>query len=105
MKNFKLTIFSLVIALMVFTSCTNNEPVVDNQQNTEESESIVTSLNRLSTQFDQNGNLTVSSNSSGNIIFDFCFDFVYPLDLSYNNGTTITVKRFRWFNRSNDNFY
>lgn len=91
MKNFKLLIFSMVMTLLVFTSCTNNEPVVDNQQNTEDSESITTTLNQLSRQFDEFGNLNLNNNPAGNVVFDFCFDFAYPLTLSYNNGTVVTV--------------
>lgn len=91
MKKLKFTLFSIAMAFMVFTSCSNNEPIVEEQQNTEESASITASLNRLSVQFDQNGNLTADSNPAGNVVFDFCFDFVYPLDLSYNNGVTVTV--------------
>ena len=35
--------------------------------------------------------LFLSTILPGNIVFDFCFNFVYPLDLSYNNGTTVSV--------------
>lgn len=91
MKTFKLAIFSLAMALVVFTSCTNNESVIDEPQNTEESESITTSLNQLRTQFDANGNVTQSDNPAGNVVFDFCFDFAYPLTLSYNNESSVTV--------------
>jgi hypothetical protein len=91
MKNLKFTIFSIALALLVFTSCTNDEPADVNQPNTEESESITTALDQLSRQFDMNGNLNADDNPAGNVVFDFCFDFVYPLDLSYNNGTTVTV--------------
>ncbi|WP_296312755.1 hypothetical protein [Winogradskyella sp. UBA3174] len=91
MKNLKFTLFSLFMALMVFTSCTNEEAVIDEQQTTEESASITKSLNELSQQFNQTGNFTTTNNPAGNIVFDFCFDFVYPLTLSYNNGSTVTV--------------
>ena len=53
MKNFKLSIFSVLIVLLAFTSCTNEETIVDTQQNTEESESITTTLGRLSQQYDE----------------------------------------------------
>jgi hypothetical protein len=91
MKNLKFTIFSIALALIVFTSCTNDESVDVNQPNTEDSESITTALDQLSRQFDMNGNLNADDNPAGNVVFDFCFDFVYPLDLSFNNGTTVTV--------------
>ncbi|WP_111683644.1 hypothetical protein [Winogradskyella tangerina] len=91
MKKIKLGLLSFTIALLAFTSCTNNEPVVVDQQVTEESQSIITSLDQLSQQVDSNGNFSAQNNPAGNVVFDFCFDFVYPLTLSYNNGTTVTV--------------
>lgn len=91
MKNFKLSFFSMLVALLFITACTNNEPVVQDPQQTEESQSIATSLNQLSLQFDQNGNFTADNNPAGNVVFDFCFDFVYPITLSYNNGSTVSV--------------
>jgi hypothetical protein len=91
MKTFKLTFFSIVMMLMVFVSCTNEESLIEEQPVTEESSSITTSLSKMSTQFDEFGNVTETDNPAGNVVFDFCFDFVYPLTLSYNNGTTVIV--------------
>ncbi|WP_353779370.1 hypothetical protein [Winogradskyella sp. 3972H.M.0a.05] len=96
MKNFKIALLSLAVILACFTSCTNNEPVVQPQQ-TEESESITTALNQLASRIGEDGNIAYAStadNPTGNIVFDFCFDFVYPIDLSYNNGTTVSVNSF-----------
>jgi hypothetical protein len=91
MKTFKLTFFSIVMMLMVFVSCTNEESLIEEQPVTEESSSITTSLSKMSNQFDEFGNVTETDNPAGNVVFDFCFDFVYPLTLSYNNGTTVIV--------------
>jgi hypothetical protein len=91
MKKFKLSIFGILILLLAFTSCNNEDAIVDTQQNTVESESITTTLGRLSQQYDENGNVDQANNPAGNIVFDFCFDFVYPIDLSFNTGTTVTV--------------
>lgn len=96
MKNLKIALLSFAIILACFTSCTNNEPVVQPQQ-TEESESITTALTELATSFGQDGNVippTFANNPTGNIVFDFCFNFVYPIDLSFNNDTTVTVNSF-----------
>ena len=90
MKNFKLFLFSFVLIAGFLTSCSNNESVVD-EQNIDETEAITTSLNRLAEQFNDDGYVIASANPSGNIVFDYCFDFVYPLNLSYNNGTTVSV--------------
>ena len=91
MKKFKISIFSILMVLAVFTSCTNEEVIVDPQQDTEESESIITTLSRLNEQFDENGNVDQAENPAGNVVFDFCFDFVYPINLSFNTGTTVTA--------------
>jgi len=91
MKNFKLAIFSIAMVLLVFTSCTNEEIIVEPQQNTEESESITVTLDFMSNQFDASGNVVADENPAGDVVFDFCFDFVYPIDLSFNTGASITV--------------
>jgi len=90
MKNLKLTLLSILFVACCFTSCTNDEPVIQ-EQNIEESQSITTTLSQLRTQFDDLGNVMPTENTSGNIVFDFCFDFVYPINLSYNSGTSVTV--------------
>lgn len=92
MKNLKLVLFSVLFSLLIITSCTNNEPIGESLQQTEESPSISTALNELRAKFNDSGNVNESENPSGNIVLDFCFDFVYPLNLSYNNGTSVTVQ-------------
>ena len=92
MKNLKLAFFSMLMTLFLVTACTNDEPVGEEQQQTEDSQSITNALNQLSAQFDNNGYVTPNNNPAGNIVLDFCFDFVYPLTFSYNNGTTVSVE-------------
>ncbi len=95
MKNFKPAFFSFILSVLVFTSCTNNEPItLDDVAQTVESLSVTQTMNRLSDNFNQDGSLNSDENPNGNILFDFCFEFVYPLDLSYNNGTVVTVNSF-----------
>ncbi len=91
MKNFKLFLLSFALIIGCFTSCTNDDPIVE-EQNIDQSESITTTLERLSEQYSSQGDVIPSANPTGNIVFDFCFDFVYPLNLSYNNGSTVTVE-------------
>ena len=109
MKKFKISIFSILMVLAVFTSCTNEEVIVDPQQDTEESESIITTLSRLNDQFDENGNVDQAENPAGNVVFDFCFDFVYPINLSFNTGTTVTANNLdeviEIYNASTENLY
>ena len=85
MKNLKLSILSILMVLFVFTSCTNDDSIVDLPQNMQESETITTVMDLMSQLYDQNGNLNSDND------FELCFDFVYPLELMFNNGTTVTV--------------
>jgi hypothetical protein len=93
MKKFKIVFLLVLFGLFTFTSCENEETIIDDQQQdvTQESEAIVTALSKMAENFDDSGNVDANNNPVGNIIFDFCFDFVYPLTLSYNNGTTVAV--------------
>lgn len=90
MKNFKLFLLSFALIAGLFTSCSNEDSVTEDQ-NIQETEAITTSLNRLTGQFDDNGDVIPTANPAGNIVFDFGFDFVYPLNLSFNNGTTVSI--------------
>lgn len=90
MKNFKLFFLSLVFIAGFLTSCSNEDSVVE-EQDIDQTEAITESLTQLARQFDAEGDLMPMENPSGNIVFDFGFDFVYPLNLSFNNGTTVTV--------------
>lgn len=90
MKNFRLFLLSFVLIAGFLTSCSNDESVVE-EQNIVETEAITISLNRLAQKFDDQGNVIVSANPAGNIVFDFCFDFIYPLNLSYTSRTTVRV--------------
>ncbi len=48
----------------------------------------------LKSHFNDDGTLKDGNNPVGNILFDFCYEFVYPVTLSYNNGTEVTVQNF-----------
>ena len=85
MKKLKLSIFSILMVLFVFTSCTNDDVIVDLPQNMQQSEIITTVMDLMSELYDRNGNLNSDND------FELCFDFVYPLELMFNNGTTVTV--------------
>ncbi len=96
MKFFKLHFFKVfLLSIFVLYACTNDEPVdqADAAQ-TEDSPSITESLIQLKTGLNTDGSINLEMNPNANIIFDFCFDFVYPLNLSYNNGTVVAVDDF-----------
>ena len=93
MKNLKFIYLSIFIALITLVSCTNNEPVVQEQQTTQ-SVSAKTAMQELQSHFDGNGALSTDNNPTGNIYFDYCFDFEYPVTFSYNTGVTVIVNDF-----------
>ena len=84
MKKIKLLLVCLTICLGVLVSCTDKDPIA-NQIKTEKSTSLRTTLNEMKKINGIGGKYSKIKDQ------DFCFEFVYPLNLSYNNGTSITV--------------
>jgi len=89
MKTLKLLFYTLLIGLATLTSCTNNDDV--NVPDPQESASMQTTLDNLRTLYNEDGTVINDLNPTGNLLFDFCFEFVYPIELIYNNGSTVTV--------------
>ncbi len=89
MKNLKLLFYSLLISLATLTSCTNNDDV--NLPEPQESAALQASLDNLRTLYNEDGTVNNDLNPTGNLIFDFCFEFIYPINLFYNTGTTVEV--------------
>jgi hypothetical protein len=89
MKSIKLLFYSLFISTVLLTSCTNDD--VSEIPDLQESESMQTALNHLINLYNDDGTEIGNMNPSGNLIFDFCFEFVYPINLIYNNGSIITI--------------
>ena len=85
MKKIKILLLLLTVAVGGFYSCTENDPV-ENEGVTSKSIALRTTLNEIKK----------ANNISGKNGFEtqdqaFCFNFVFPLTLSYNDGTVITV--------------
>ena len=93
MKKLKLIYISIFITFFTLTSCENEEILVK-KSNTTQSLSVRTALNELQGHFDVNGALRSQNNPIRNILFDYCFDFEYPVTFSYNTGATVTVTNF-----------
>ncbi len=88
---FKLVLITLFFSLFTFVSCKDES--VEAPKLTVESAAIKSSLSVLKTHFNEDGSISRDGqNPTNNIIFDFCFDFVYPITLSYNTGTEVTVQ-------------
>ncbi|MDC8004787.1 hypothetical protein POV27_12050 [Aureisphaera galaxeae] len=90
MKHLRIFLAACLLAL-TFVACTNDDTIAPTQ-NVQESESVQNALSQLRTHFDDNGVLTADANPTGNLVIDFCFEFVYPITLIYNNGATVTVE-------------
>ena len=93
-NNLKLILSIFIVAFVLFTSCKNNDAIIDIPDNTTKSAAVKKSMKVLKTHFNQDGSLNEANNPIGNILFDFCFEFVYPVTLSYNNGTEVVVQNF-----------
>lgn len=85
MKNIKILVLFVLVAATTFYSCTDNNPV-ENEAVASKSIALRTSLNALKKANNISGKLTLTTQDQA-----FCFNFVYPITLSYNNGTLITV--------------
>src|SRR6478672_12067889 len=85
MKKIKILVLLVTIAVATFYSCTDNNPI-ENEMVTQKSIAARTAMNELKIAngiSDKDANSTASN--------PFCFEFVYPITLSYNTGTTVSV--------------
>jgi hypothetical protein len=80
MKKLKHLFILLLAFTTVFQSCTSSDDVADPQK----SSALRIFLKEMKSAYNISGR--TSSDDS-----DMCFEFVYPLTLSYNNGTTVVV--------------
>lgn len=86
MKKVKILVLFVLVAAATFYSCTDNNPV-ENEAVASKSIALRTTLNAIK-KVSGKTNLTTQDQA-------FCFGFVYPITLSYNNGTLITVANFQ----------
>ncbi|WP_196896104.1 hypothetical protein [Aureivirga marina] len=89
MKYLKSSLTFLLLTVFMFTSCNKDDETQIQQQNPVEiqkSQGLRTFLNVIK-------NLKVQTNATARTTNDevLCFDFVYPITLGYNNGTTVEV--------------
>ena len=83
MKTFKILVLLLAFTTVTFYSCSDSNPI-ENESTAQKSIALRTVLNELKS----------ANNISGRLTNPFCFDFVYPITFSYNNGTAVTVATF-----------
>lgn len=88
MKTIKLLLCLVAFSAIGFYSCTDSDPIENTTPNTQQSIAMRTALNEIK-------QANEGSRPSGRTAVNpFCFEFVYPLTFSYNNGTTVTVSSF-----------
>lgn len=85
MKKLKILFLFTAISLATLYSCTDNDSV-QNEVETKKSFSLRTTLNEL-----KKANNISGKNAATTPADPFCFEFVFPLNLSYNNGTVVSV--------------
>lgn len=85
MKKIKILVLLVTICVATFYSCTDNNPI-ENEVVTQKSIAQRTAMNEL-----KKANNITDKNGSSTTSNPFCFEFVYPITLSYNTGTTVTV--------------
>lgn len=83
MKTFKILVLLLAFTTVTFYSCSDSNPI-ENESTAQKSIALRTVLNELKSV----------NNITGRLTNPFCFDFVYPVTFSYNNGTAVTVATF-----------
>lgn len=86
MKKIKLLVLLLTVTVAGFYSCTDNNPV-ENEVVTSKSIALRTTLNELR----KTNNINAKLNKDQFL----CFQFVYPISLSYNDGTTVTANSYQ----------
>ena len=82
MRTIKLLLFFVTFSAVSFYSCSDSDPI-SNPDNTQQSIALRTALNELKVVNNMTGR-TAANNP-------MCFEFVFPITFSYNNGTLITV--------------
>jgi hypothetical protein len=90
MKKYIKFIFGILLILVISFACTNDDSNIELAE-VHQSISIQNALNQLRNYYHEDGTINEDMNPTNNLVFDFCFEFVYPLSLSYNNEVIVTV--------------
>ena len=84
------TIFSLI-------SCTSKDNPVEQQEQTALSETSKIIASTLSSKIATSSYDETSTDLNLYLEYDFCFNFTYPVTLSYNNGTIVVIENAEQF--------
>lgn len=89
MKKIKFLLLLIVASATIFYSCSDSNPV-ENEAIASKSIALRSTLNAIKKFTGVAGKNTTTTQDEA-----FCFTFVYPITLSYNNGTQVTVANFQ----------
>jgi len=90
MKKYIKLIFGFLLIFVLSIACTNDDSNIELAE-VHQSTSIQSALNQLRSYYHEDGTINEEMNPTNNLVFDFCFEFIYPLSLSYNNEVIVTV--------------
>jgi hypothetical protein len=85
MKTIKLLLLFLAVSAVTLYSCSDSDPIGDNNPTTQKSIAVRTAMNELK---------KANGLTNRTVVNPFCFEFVYPITLSLSNGTNVTVTSF-----------
>jgi hypothetical protein len=101
---FIITLFTMLLVLC----CDNSEEINQNEDNNSNS-TLMRSMSELMEQFDTNGEVYSMENPTGNMVLDFCFEFVFPIDFQMSDSSIITINSLEELIeiliQSNDDYY
>ncbi len=95
MKKIKFILVAITFSMLALTSCQDNGPVTPDQPDATASIALRTVLNKIKATNDPSGRYSSTERSTNDNDDGFCFDFVYPLQFEYNNGTLVSVDSFQ----------
>lgn len=87
MKKLKILFLFTLISSVFFYSCSNSK---SDEVTTQKSLSLRVALQEIKNTLPNSGKITSKTDNDT----EMCFDFVYPITLSYNTGTTVVVNSF-----------
>lgn len=88
MKKVRILVVLVLVAGATFYSCTDSNPL-ENEANASKSMALRTTLNEIKKAANISGKNAVAMQDQF-----FCFNFVYPITISYNNGTQVSVTNY-----------
>jgi hypothetical protein len=93
MKTIKLLFLLVAFSTVTFYSCSDSN-AIEKETVTQKSIAMRTALNKLKVANNISGKSSIKSKNAATTN-PFCFEFVYPIVFSYNNGTAITASNFQ----------